>query len=78
MIEISVKGPARSYYEGMSNSITLPGSNGQFQILTGHAPILAQLKQGDIIIETDNGKKSIKINEGMLDFKGDCATVLVL
>lgn len=78
MIEISVKSPDRSYYEGTSKAITLPGADGQFQILVGHAPILAQLKKGDIIIETDEGRKSIKINEGMLDFKDNHATVLVL
>ena len=36
---------------GNINSVTFPGSDGSFQILKNHAPIVSTLKEGEIIIE---------------------------
>ncbi len=36
---------------GNINSIIFPGTDGSFQILKNHAPIVSTLKKGEIIIE---------------------------
>ena len=35
-------------FSGEVDSIILPGSNGQFQILNNHAPIISSLTKGEI------------------------------
>ena len=36
---------------GKTNSVIFPGSDGSFQVLENHAPIVSTLKKGQIIIE---------------------------
>ena len=36
---------------GKTNSVIFPGSDGSFQVLENHAPIVSTLKKGRIIIE---------------------------
>ena len=36
---------------GKINSVIFPGSDGSFQVLENHAPIVSTLKKGQIIIE---------------------------
>ena len=38
-------------YEGNSSSVSLPGSEGEFEILDFHKPIISQLKKGMILVD---------------------------
>lgn len=42
-------------YEGNSSSVVLPGTDGEFEILDFHKPILSTLKKGVILV--DNSKE---------------------
>ena len=44
---------------GKINSVVFPGSDGSFQVLNNHAPIVSTLKKGQIII-----KGEISLEEG--------------
>lgn len=44
---------------GKINSVVFPGSDGSFQVLNNHAPIVSTLKKGQIII-----KGEILLEEG--------------
>ncbi len=48
MIELEVVTPQRSLLKTMCDSVTLPGSMGELQVLPGHAPLLAGLKPGTL------------------------------
>lgn len=48
MIELEVVTPQRSLLKTLCDSVTLPGSVGEFQVLPGHAPLLAGLKAGTL------------------------------
>ena len=43
--------PDKKVYAGVVDSVILPGSNGGFQILNNHAPIISALKEGKLIVE---------------------------
>ena len=51
---------------GKINSVIFPGSDGSFQILENHAPIVSTLKKGQIIIE---GETSVEGKESPDPFK---------
>jgi ATP synthase F1 epsilon subunit len=48
--------PDRKVFSGEIQSIQLPGSEGSFEVLYNHAPIVATLDSGRIRIKTAEGK----------------------
>ena len=49
--------PSKIGYNGNVISVTVPGTNGNFQILYNHAPIMSSLEIGEIKIEESEGIK---------------------
>ncbi len=48
MIELEVVTPQRPLLKTLCDSVTLPGQEGEFQVLEGHVPLLAALKPGTL------------------------------
>ena len=44
--------PEAVLFSGEVTSVTVPGVNGEFQMLDNHAPIVSTLKDGEIRIES--------------------------
>ena len=53
-MKVEIITPEKSVFNGEANSVSLPGSNGVFQVLNNHAPIISSLKKGEIILEVNN------------------------
>ena len=51
---------------GKINSVIFPGSDGSFQVLENHAPIVSTLKKGQIIIK---GEISVEEIDSQAPFK---------
>ena len=45
--------PEASIFQGEVESVTVPGVDGQFQMLNNHAPIVSLLQEGNIKIQGD-------------------------
>ena len=66
--------PETILFKGEVNSVTLPGSDGAFQVLNNHAPVVSLLTKGTIIIDgvntlnndTHGTKKFSKNEQGRL------------
>lgn len=43
--------PEASIFRGEVESVTVPGVDGQFQMLNNHAPIVSLLQEGDVKIQ---------------------------
>lgn len=46
--------PEKSLFKGEVNSVSLPGSDGVFQVLNHHAPIISSLRSGELRFEAAN------------------------
>ncbi|WP_438989372.1 hypothetical protein [Polaribacter sp.] len=83
--------PEAILFSSEVDSFTAPGTNGEFQILNNHAPIVANLTEGRIAIKADNvvlddkfkekfetmsDKLVIKINSGTLELNDNRAMIL--
>lgn len=68
--------PDSTVFEGQASLLQLPGSNGLFEILENHAPIISSLASGKIRIQTDDGEKTFDIKAGVV--KGQKNDILVL
>ena len=59
--------PDKTLFEGTAKSVSLPGTEGGFQILENHAPIISTLKSGQIKIDTGSGTELIDISSGVVE-----------
>ena len=79
-MHLEIVSPEKTIFSGEAKSVYLPGSEGHFQVLNNHAPIVSTLKKGEILIdgvdnlESDslvfsNGKASLEIKSGVVEMK---------
>lgn len=69
--------PDAKLFEGEVNSIKLPGTNGGFEILNNHAPIISTLTAGEISIALDQGQnQSFEIQGGVIEMQNNKIIVL--
>ena len=63
-------------YQGEVTSVTLPGLMGKFQVLRGHAAIIAALAPGTVTYVTAEGAtEHCDIHGGVADVKDDVVSV---
>jgi len=46
--------PEKSLFKGEVNSVSLPGTDGAFQVFNNHAPIISSLRRGELRFEATN------------------------
>ena len=49
MLKLKIVSPERIEFEGEVDSVLVPGSLGQFEILVNHAPIISSLDKGRVV-----------------------------
>jgi len=71
---IEIVSPEKTLYTGDVTSVHLPGSEGSFQILNQHAPIVSTLTkgkvkiQGELILSEEVREKIVLENDGYYYF----------
>ncbi|MGD9557322.1 MAG: ATP synthase F1 subunit epsilon [Mangrovibacterium sp.] len=75
---IEVITPDRKIFAGEAKLVKLPGTQGSFEILKNHAPIISTLEKGEISIRaTNNEITRIGITGGLVESKDNRVIVLV-
>lgn len=59
MLQIEIHSIDCKLLSGKINSVIFPGSDGSFQVLKDHAPVVSTLKKGEIVID---GEVSLEDN----------------
>jgi len=78
LFELEIVTPDRKLFAGKVTSVKVPGTNGQFEILYNHAPIISTLGKGDLrIIKEDGSREVMKIQDGLIEVLKNKAIVLV-
>jgi len=68
----------REIFVGDAKSLTVPGEQGQFQVLADHEPLISTLRAGDVIIEMEDGtKQNIPIVSGTVEVNDKEVVALV-
>lgn len=90
-MHLEIVSPEATLYTSEIESVILPGSNGEFQILNNHAAIVSTLQKGQVKIagpaegvnqEFDSkfnqidGKLTLEINSGTIEMKNNRIIVL--
>jgi F-type H+-transporting ATPase subunit epsilon len=67
MLQLKIVSPEKVEYDGTVESVLVPGTLGQFEILTNHAPIISALGVGDVVYTTAEGPHKVKISGGFVE-----------
>jgi F-type H+-transporting ATPase subunit epsilon len=54
-MQLEIITPVNKVFSGSVKAVSLPGSEGIFQVLPGHAPIVSSLKKGMVKVDLEKG-----------------------
>jgi F-type H+-transporting ATPase subunit epsilon len=89
---LEIVSPEATLFAGEVISVTVPGINGEFQMLKDHAPIVSLLQKGQVKVEGNitiekehqskftkdaSGKTLLHIDSGTIELKDNKVIVLV-
>ena len=77
MINLIIYSADKPLFQGKVDSVYVPAKEGDFQVLSGHAPLLARLDKGDIRIHSDKEEKTFSIEAGFIEVHNNQITLLV-
>ena len=67
MLKLRIVSPEKIEFDGAVESVLVPGTMGQFEILTGHAPSISSLGEGQVVYTAPDGKHTIDICGGFVE-----------
>lgn len=76
-IKLSIVTPNGEIFNDDVKTVTLPGKEGEFGVLAGHASLVSTLTVGVIVIEKENSTEAVAINWGRVKVSEDSVDVLV-
>ncbi|MBC6988234.1 MULTISPECIES: ATP synthase F1 subunit epsilon [Hymenobacter] len=59
--------PDRKVFEGEVTAVVFPGSDGQFEVLNNHAPLISTLKHGEVTVTSATGREAFRIEGGVVE-----------
>jgi F-type H+-transporting ATPase subunit epsilon len=75
--------PERTLFDHPATAVELPSKSGHFEVLYGHAPLMAELGAGDVTVHTGVGIESnspdsarYNVSWGFVEVLGDRVTIL--
>lgn len=75
--------PERTLFDQRATAVELPSRTGYFEVLYGHAPLLAELGAGDVAVHTGSGLESnspdtvrYNVSWGFVEVLPDRVTIL--
>ncbi|MCL2329037.1 MAG: ATP synthase F1 subunit epsilon [Bacteroidetes bacterium] len=77
-MEIEILSPTEQIFAGTVKQVNLPGTNGSFEILENHAPIISTLTQGEVrIVDSQGEKHAFAITGGVVEQSNHKVLLLV-
>jgi F-type H+-transporting ATPase subunit epsilon len=68
--------PARLVFSGEVDQVDVPGAEGDFGVLAGHAPLIAALRPGILTIREGGSAKRLYVRDGFAEVNPAGLTVL--
>ena len=76
-LQVIVISPVRTLFEGEAVSVTLPGSQGEFQVLKDHVNLISSLDAGLITIQSADGTENMVTDGGFVEVKDNVVSALI-
>lgn len=66
-MHLEILTPEKKIFEGDVTIATFPGSDGSFQVMDHHAPLISLLKEGLVEYKGKEGTRSLTITGGVVE-----------
>ena len=73
MLSVLMTSPEKVFFEGMAQSVIVPGEQGTFEVLSLHRPISSRLLAGLVTIDG----KSFSVKRGVISVADDEVAIVV-
>lgn len=68
--------PERVLVSEDASEVIVPGMDGQFTVLAGHAPVISSLRPGTMVIKLASGERRVFVRGGIAEVEPDSLTIL--
>lgn len=75
-LQFSLVSPERELFSGQADSVLVPGTEGQFEVQSGHSPLMSTLSPGLLVVRDDGSERKIYVRGGFADVNATGLTVL--
>ena len=76
-LTLEIVTPERMTFAGAVEEVTIPGTEGEFGVLRGHASLLSSVDVGELSFTQDHKKTRYAVNTGYAEVTASKVTVLV-
>jgi F-type H+-transporting ATPase subunit epsilon len=76
-LTLEIVTPERMTFKGVVEEVTIPGTEGEFGVLRGHASLLSSVDVGELSFTQDHKKTRYAVNTGYAEVTASKVTVLV-
>lgn len=77
MVNLEILSPEKVVFTGEVRGVILPGVEGGFEILKGHAPLIAALGRGKVRVLDGGDEQTYGIESGFVEVLNNNVVVLV-
>jgi len=75
MLTVRILTPGGTEFEARAQSVILPGADGSFGVMYGHAEMIAALAEGKAVLKSAEGRTERSIGGGIAHIKDNTVTV---
>jgi len=75
-MNIEIVTPEAKVYEDLIDSVVMPTTSGEIDILPGHIPIVTEVMAGELIVSQSGTRQSLAISKGFAQCVGDKISIL--
>lgn len=76
-LKLRIVSPERIVFVGDVDSVTVPGTTGEFQVLPHHAPLISSLEAGNVVYDCAEGRKELTIAGGFAEVQNNNVSLCV-
>jgi F-type H+-transporting ATPase subunit epsilon len=77
-MKLQIINPDKELFSGETNSVVVPGIDGEIGILNNHAPLLSSLKKGELKVKVNDKDELFEINGGVVEVLNNNVIVLAI
>ncbi len=75
-MHVDIVSAEQQIFSGTAEMVFAPSVNGDVGVLPRHAPLLTQMRPGEVRIQTGEGEEVFYVSSGILEIQPHCVTIL--
>lgn len=75
-MQFDLVSPERRLASGQARSVLIPGADGDLTAMPDHAPVVATLRPGILVVEMEGGTEEYAVTGGFVQVTAEATTVL--